>query len=193
MVLNKISRNTISLFNNLYDESVDLTNYFYSIDGGNLISIDNLDIILSTPLPDFCQVKLFFNNDLIDSVSVDNLNSTTWQRSTDGLGPWIKINSPPSFNLESRLSVSKITLTISGLATTLADMSYTIDFSNSSGQQQIYGQIFPDTIDKYGVSSRDFYLGTCSNGGSCLPVQGLGSSFVVTFSDFPSQTFIYTQ
>jgi len=191
LVLNKITKNTISLFNNLFNEPINLINYFYSIDDGPLISIDNLNLILSTPLPDSCQIKLFLNDNLIDSVNVTNLGSTTWQRISDGLGPWAKINAPPSFNLESRLSVSKITLTVSGLATTLSDMSYTIDFSDISGPQQIYGRILSNTIDSQGVSSRDFYLGTCSSGGTCLPVSGLGSSYVVTFSDLPSKTFIF--
>lgn len=198
LVLNKIDKNTIVLFNNSWDQSFDLTDYSYSIGDSQTIALEglilpqqSLALNLSTELPNSCQIKLFNHQNLIDSVTVNQLNLAHWQRSLDGLGPWIKIRPDPAINLEYRASVSKITLTVSGLGTTLSDMSYTIDYSNAAGPQQIYGQILPATIDANGFSARDFYLGTCSSGGTCLPSSGLGDSFVVIFSNLPPQTFIF--
>jgi len=198
LVLNKIEINSISLFNNSWGESLDLSNYSYSVGDsqatflvGSLPAHQTLVINLPTQLSDVSQIKLFKDSLLIDSQNVTDLNIASWQRSTDGLGPWIKITGDPSVNLEFRPSVSKITLSVSGLGITLSDMSYTIDFSSSAGPQQIYGQILPSTIDINGFSLRDLYLGTCSSGGTCTPSSGIGSSFVVTFSTLPSQKFIF--
>lgn len=198
LVLNKIDKNTIYLFNNSWDESLDLSNYSYSINDSpvtvlisSILPQQSLAINLSTELSNISKIKLFDHEILIDSVVIYDLNLTNWQRSVDGLGPWIKISSSPAVNLEFRASVSKITLSISGLGITLSDMSYTIDYSNISGPQQIYGQILPVTIDQSGVSTRDLYLGTCSSGGTCTPSSNIGSSFVVTFSNLSPQTFIF--
>lgn len=197
LVLNQIDKNTIYLFNNSWDQSLDLSNYSYSTGDsqvaltGNLLPQQSFTLNLSSQLPDFCQIKLFNHQNLIDKVTVNNLNLTFWRRSLDGLGPWIKISPGPAINLEYRASVSKLTLSVSGLGTTLSDMSYTIDYSNAVGPQQIYGQILPATVDANGVSSRDLYLGTCSSGGTCLPSVGIGNSFVVTFSTLSPETFIF--
>lgn len=198
LVLNKIDKNTIVLFNNSWDQSLDLTDYSYSIGEsqaialiGNILPQQSFTLNLSVELPNSCQVKLFNHQNLIDSVTINQLNLAYWQRSLDGLGPWIKISPDPAINLEYRVSVSKITLTVSGLGTTLSDMSYTIDYSTVTGAQQIYGQILPVTIDSNGFSVRDFYLGTCSSGGTCTAPSGIGNSFVVTFSSLAPQTFIF--
>lgn len=197
LVLNKIDKNTLYLFNNSWEQFFDLSNYSYAIDenqsvalNGDILPQQLLVIYLSSELPASCQIKLFKDNLLIDSIKVSDLNYSFWQRSVDGLGPWIKITEDPEVNLEYRASVSKITFSISGLGTTFSDMSYTIDYSDIAGPQQIYGQILPATIDQSGVSTRDLYLGTCSSGGTCIPSSGIGSSFVVTFSYFAPQTFI---
>lgn len=198
LVLNKIDKNTIYLFNNSWDESLDLSNYSYAIGEsqsmaliGNIFPQQSLTINLSTELPASCQIKLFKDSFLIDLVEVSDLNFSFWQRSVNGLGPWIKTSLGPAVNLEYRSFVSKITLSVSGLGTSLSDMSYTIDYSDISGPQQIFGQILPATIDQSGVSTRDLYLGTCSSGGTCTPSSGIGNSFIVTFSTFAPQTFIF--
>lgn len=198
LVLNKIDKNTIYLFNNSWSEILDLSTYSYSVGDsqaitllGSLLPHQSIAINLPNEILNNSQIKLFKDSLLIDSQGVDDLNIAFWQRSTDGLGPWVKIRPSPAITLDYRASVSKITLSISGLGTTLADMSYTIDYSSSSGPQQIFGQILPSTIDINGFSLRDLYLGTCSSGGTCTPSSGIGSSFVVTFSTLPSQTFIF--
>ncbi len=198
LVLNKIDKNTIYLFNNSWGETQDLSKYSYSVGDSQAISLvgnlpprQSLALSLSTQLPDISQIKLFKDSILIDSKNVDDLNIASWQRSVDGLGPWVKITEDPTVNLEFRPSVSKITLSVSGLGITLSDMSYTIDYSDISGPQQIFGQILPATIDPNGISTRDLFLGTCSSGGTCLPSVGIGNSFVVTFSTLSPQTFIF--
>lgn len=198
LVLNKIDKNTIYLFNNSWDQSFELTDYSYSTSDSQTIALEGIilpqqsfALNLSSELSDSCQIKLFNHQNLIDSVTINQLNLAHWQRSLDGLGPWIKISPDPAVNLEYRASVSKITLTVSGLGTTLSDMSYTIDYSNAAGPQQIYGQILPVTIDANGFSVRDFYLGTCSSGGTCTAPSGIGSSFVVTFSNLLPQIYIF--
>ena len=196
LVLNKIDKNSISIFNN-QNNNIDLN--IYSIDtgstliplSGTIFSQHSMDILLSTTLPDLFEIKLLKNSDIVDSTAISNLGTATWQRQSNGLGPWVKINTPVDFNLESRLSVSKITLTVSGLTTTLPDMHYTVNYTDASGPQQIYGQILSNTIDTNGTSARDFYIGTCSTGGTCLPSSlDLGTSFVVTFNGL-TKTFIF--
>ncbi|HWS49293.1 MAG TPA: signal peptidase I [Candidatus Methanoperedens sp.] len=198
IVLNKIDKNKIVLFNNSQTETIDVDNYFYSIDTGPTISLTGTilplqsseEIILSTTLPDSCEIKLYKDTDIVDSTTISNLGDSIWQRQSDGLGPWVKINTPLDFNLESRPLVSKITLTVFGLVTTLPDMHYTINYTDSSGPQQIYGQILPNTIDSNGSSARDFYLGTCSTGGNCIPSLDLGSTFTVIFNGL-EKTFVF--
>lgn len=198
IVLNKIDKNKIILFNNSQTEIVDISNYFLTVDTGPAIPLTGTipphqlseEIVLSTPLLDSCEVKLYKNTELVDSTTISNLGNSVWQRQSDGLGPFVKINTSPDIILESRLSVSKVTLTISGLSSTLPDMHYTINYTDSSGHQQIYGQILANTIDANGTSARDFYLGTCSTGGNCQPSLGLGSTFTVIFNGL-EKTFVF--
>jgi len=189
VVLNQVDKvgNIIKLYNNS-NAAVDLTSFVLDLGttqilGGTIPSHQNLDISFSS-IPSSATAKLYDSSlTLVDSTTYSVTGSEIWQRQSDGLGPWIKLNAPPSspsVNLESRLSVGKITLTVSGLATTLADMSYTIDYSDTAGPQQIYGQISPDVIDSLGTTSRDFFLGTCSSG-TCINATGVGATFVVNF------------
>ena len=186
VVLNKIDRSTnkVWLYNNS-STAVDLTSFW--LDLGTTQILSGIIPASSTLGFDFASIpvsataKLYgIGAVLIDSTVYADLGSASWQRLSDGLGPWVKISAPLSFDLQSRLSVGKITLTISGLATTLADMSYTIDYSDTAGPQQIYGQISPDVIDPLGTTSRDFFLGTCSSG-VCINATGVGATFVVSF------------
>ena len=77
MIKIKIDKNIISLFNNSRDETIDLTNYSYSIDTSPSISINgsilpqqSFNIILSTTLPDSCQIKLFNNLNLLHNLPI---------------------------------------------------------------------------------------------------------------------------
>lgn len=186
VVLNKVDKSAskIWLYNNS-DSAVDLTSFYLDLGttqilSGTISASSSLDISF-TSIPDSATAKLYGGSAvLVDSTTYSDLGSASWQRQSDGLGPWVKISAPLSFDLQSRLSVGKITLTISGLATTLADMSYTIDYSDTAGPQQIYGQISSDVIDHLGTTSRDFFLGTCSSG-TCINATGIGTTFIVTF------------
>lgn len=186
IVLNKITSSKITLYNNT-DSSVDLTNY--SLDIGTTT-------ILSGTIPAFSSRdfnislntnKVILLNNLIEqeSTTFETLAGATWERQSDGLGPWVRLNAPLTVNLFSRLSQSKITMTISGLGETLSNMDYTINYSSNGLEQQIAGTIDPNTIDANGTVSRDFYLGTCSTG-VCNSAAGIGSSFVVMFSTDPT-------
>ena len=186
VVLNKIDKvtNKVWLYNNSAT-AIDLTSFW--LDFGTTQMLSGTIPASSTLGFDFVSVpvsataKLYGSGAvLIDSTVYADLGPAFWQRQSDGLGPWVKISAPLDFDLQSRLSVGKITLTISGLATTLADMSYTIDYSDTAGPQQIYGQISPDVIDSLGTTSRDFFLGTCSSG-TCINATGVGATFVVNF------------
>lgn len=196
LVINKVDKYGFFLFNNSLSQTLDLSNLTYSLNNSLPLNIDNIQL---PPLQSFtvffpetqanANLKIIKNSDVLISFNAFDLDNFYWQRQFSGLGPWLKIGSSPIINLESRLSASKITLTISGLATTLPDTSYIIDYQDASGPQQIFGQIFPEQIDENGFVSRDFFLGTCSSGGTCTPAPGLSSKFIVTFSNLPPQEF----
>lgn len=186
VVLNKITSSKITLYNNT-DSSVDLTDYSLDVGTTTILSgtipafgTRDFDISLNAN-------KVILLNNLIeqDSTTFETLGSATWERQSNGLGPWVRLNAPVTVNLFSRLPQSKITMTISGLGETLSNMDYTINYSSNGLEQQIAGTIDPNTIDANGTVSRDFYLGTCSTG-VCNSAAGIGSSFVVMFSTDPT-------
>ncbi|PIV07669.1 hypothetical protein COS53_01180, partial [Candidatus Shapirobacteria bacterium CG03_land_8_20_14_0_80_35_14] len=189
VVLNKISSSTVTIYNNT-DSAVDLSTYSLDVGtttilSGTIPSFTSQDISLTVGTT---SVGLLNNSFIVDSTTFEPLSIAIWQRQSDGLGPWTRINAPMSFDLQSRLSQSKITFTVSGLGTTLANMNYEILYTEGIIPRQIAGTILPHTIDSNGTASRDFFLGTCSSG-SCTPASGIGSSFVVTFSG-TTKTFI---
>lgn len=193
VVLNKINSSTISLFNNS-NESVDLSNWSLDLGSTNILIDDiispqsSLDIVYDVGTT---KINLLNNvSEIIDSTIFNILGSATWQRQTNGLGPWILIDGPISINLFSRLTESKITLTISGLGDTSINMDYAINYFANNLEQQIAGTIDKNTIDINHSISRDFYLGTCSTG-ICFPNNNIESSFVVRFSNLPPQTFVF--
>ena len=196
LVINRVDKYAFTLFNNSLTQVLDLSNLTYSLNNSSPLTIDSTQLSPLQSLTVFfpstqttANLKLFQDDNLVTSFQADDLDNFYWQRQFSGLGPWLKIASLPTVNLESRLSVSKITLTVSGLATTLADMSYTIDYQDAAGDQQIFGQILPEQIDEQGFVSRDFFLGTCSSGGTCVPASGLSKKFMVTFSNLAPQEF----
>lgn len=199
IVLNLVTSNKIALFNNDLVDSIDLANYSYSINLGSTIAIGStiispqstVDLNLISPLPDSFQISLFKDGLQIDSTTVTALGTASWQRQQNGLGPWIKVGALPSFNLEPRLNVGKVTLTVSGIAPTLPDMTYKIEYTTDSLPQEIVGQIFADTINSQGSVSRDFFLGTCSEGGVCTLPSNIGSTFKVTFSTLLPTIFTF--
>ena len=195
--LNKITSQSISVFNNSLSSEINLTDYQYSIDDSPLapiatssaIPLSEFTIFFDQALPQKATVNLYKNNQLVESLNYDQLNLCNWYRQGNPLGPWIKQCPSPEFNLEFRPLVSKITLSVSGLAQTLPDMTYTISYMDISGPQEIFGQIFTGQIDQNGNSSREFFIGTCSSGGTCIPDSGLVPTFKVKFSNLPEKIF----
>lgn len=194
--LNKITSNSISVYNNSFSSEINLADYQYSIGNSPLSSIATLSasplsefiFFPNQTLPQKATINLYKNNQLVESLNYDQLNLCNWYRQSNPLGPWIKQCPLPEFNLEFRPSVSKITLSISGIAKTLPDMSYTINYTDTSGVQEIFGQIFSGQIDENGNSSREFFLGTCSSG-VCISDSGIVPVFKVKFSNLPEKTF----
>jgi len=192
VVLNKITQSTISIYNNT-DSMADLNNW--------VLDLGSTNILINTTIPAFSSFDYSYSvgtttinlknnlSEIIDSTSFNILGTAIWQRQSNGLGPWIRIDTSPQISLQNRLSESKITLTISGLGDTSINMDYSINYSANNVEQQIAGTISPNTIDQNNSISRDFYLGTCSTG-TCLPTQNIGSTFVVNFSHLPPQTFV---
>lgn len=183
VVLNKITSSIVTLYNNT-DSSIDLSTYVLdigttSILSGTIPSYNSLNISLTVGTT---SVKLLNNSIIVDSTTFEPLGSSTWQRSSDGLGPWIMQNSPLSFDLASRLSESKISLSVFGLNSTVTNRDYEIIYTSDGVEKGFGGTLLPSII------SQDFFLGTCSTG-TCLPSSNIGSSFVVTFSGI-TKTFI---
>jgi len=190
VVLNKISATSISLYNNT-SSSIDLNGYTIDIGtttvlSGVITAFSSLDIPLAVG---DTKVSLLQDSVLVDSTTFESLGDATWTRQSNGLGPWVRLNAPLSFDLQNRLSQSKVTFTASGIGGTSTDLSYSILYFGNGSDQQISGNILPHTVDANGSVSRDFFLGTCSSG-VCLPVLDLGSSFLVTFSG-ESKTIIF--
>lgn len=191
MVLNKITSLIVTLYNNT-DSAVDLSSYSLDVGtttilSGTIPSFSYLDIPISVGTT---QVGLLIGSTVVDFTTFETLGSSTWQRQSNGLGPWTRIDAPSvvSFDLQSRRSQSKVTFTASGLGDTSVSFDYSIDYTTSSGPQQIAGIIAPHTIDSNNTVSRDFFLGSCSTG-VCSPAIDIGSSFLVTFVG-ESKTFI---
>lgn len=193
VTLNKISSSTISLFNNTTLE-IDLSNWVINLGTTNILINNIISPLAFLDLNyDIGTTKIVLLNNFgetIDSTNFDILGETIWQRQFDGLGPWILKDGPISINIFSRLSESKITMTISGLGDTSINMDYTINYISNNLEQQIAGTIDPISIDKNNSISRDFYLGTCSTG-VCVSNSNIGTSFSVKFSNQPIKTFVF--
>ncbi len=194
IVLNKISSSTVSLFNNTTNE-IDLTNWYLDLGSTNILinnSILPLNFLNINYEIGSTKIILFDNlNQVIDLTYFLISDNSIWQRQSDGLGPWILANGPILVNLYSRLTESKITMTISGLGDTSINMDYTINYISNNLEQQIAGNIDKNTIDNNNSTSRDFYLGSCSRG-TCVPSNiDVGSTFSVKFSNLPIKTFVF--
>ncbi len=84
----------------------------------------------------------------------------------------------PSIALTPVDKDNKITLNISDLFTSV---EYEIKYTNSAGEQGFGGKLdITDIVN--GQISRQFYLGTCSSGGICIPDADIGSTANVTLT-----------
>jgi hypothetical protein len=139
-------------------------------------------------------VYLKNNNDqLIDSTKYigSSVIGSLWQRSPDGLGTW-NLFLPESeskvlnYNLVSRKEVGKITFTVFNIPSDFGQnptdrLSYEVKYTNNVGDQGFAGDISPHTVID-SKTDRDFYLGTCSSGGSCRAETNIGPTITVTLT-----------
>jgi signal peptidase len=176
VVLNKINptSSTIELFNNS-DITQNLDGFILDLGTTTILSGTipaNNSAIFNLIIPDSGRITLKDNfSNVLDSTLYSSLLTASFERSVNGLGPWIKINAPLSVNLESRLSVGKVTLSIFGITPEITDVNFTLNYTVSSLPQQVIGLMT--------TTNRDLFLGTCSSG-DCLTPAGIGSSFIVS-------------
>ncbi len=174
VVINKIdSSGFIELYNNTI-EDIDISSY----------KINNL-AIGSTVLPSHqsIQISIGYTETYILNDGVGDVDTSPqvspgdiWQRTPIGIGTWTKDGDSLDFNLVSRSSVNKVTLSVFNLSDSV---DYEIIYNDQLNQQGIFGTILSSTIVD-GRSDRDFYLGTCSSG-VCLPhTVSIGSTISVT-------------
>lgn len=174
VVINKIdSSGFIELYNNTSGD-VDISGY----------KVNNL-AVGSTVLPSHQSIQIsigytetYILNDGVSDVDISPQVAVgdIWQRAPVGIGTWSKSGHGLDFNLVTRPSVNKITLSIFNL---LNSVDYEIIYSNNIGQQGVSGTISPSTIVA-GKSDRDFYLGTCSSGACLADTVSIGSTISVT-------------
>jgi hypothetical protein len=171
VVINKIdSSGFIELYNNT-TEDIDISSY----------KVNNI-AVGSTVLPSHQSVQIsvgytetYILNDGDSDVDTSPQISPgdIWRRTPFGIGTWAKDGDSLDFNLVSRSSVNKVTLSVFNLSDSV---DYEIIYNDQLNQQGIYGTI--SIVD--GGSDRDFYLGTCSSG-VCLPhAVSIGSTISVT-------------
>lgn len=196
ITINKFNNNFIELFNNS-NEEIDLNNWQICTENGNCkqFSTTNSENGTTIIMPKgtikffdyfFLQEnnkKIILKNNLNqdqDSFIFSDLGD--WKRSIDGIGTWILDNKKLDINIISRLSVNKITMTVFNIPNEWKDtdnLNYEIIYTSQGQEKGIAGIIDKNTIEN-SKTDRDFYLGTCSTGGSCRPEPDIGSIFTVT-------------
>lgn len=201
LVLNKIN------FNNAVGESDSVEIYNNGTDSYDLSSVtllinsSNLQIGLSGLLDSHSSLTFYLPdlNNITDKISLSDtyngetslLDTTTyagnnlpgeyWYRSINGLGPW-SLKSTLLSGVLTRKSQYKITLSINNIPDFFGKnssdrLNYEITYGDSP-EHQIAGQIFPQSVE-HKLSERDFYLGTCSTGGICIPDSNIGTNFTL--------------
>lgn len=195
LVLNRIlfRSDQVELYNNS-STAVDLSTYTLDC-GTTLFTLTgthaaNTTSLVSCPLDDnTATVSLNSGVSQVDSTTYFSQGdlSEIWSRTVTGIGPWSLSAAALDFNLISRPTVNKVTLSVSNIT---SSTDYSIIYSNSIGLQEIAGNI-PLAGLTSGRADRDFYLGSCSANGTCTPdVVSLGSTIAVTVNSV-TKTFIY--
>ncbi len=110
----------------------------------------------------------------------------SWQRNPDGIGTWQLFIADMDFNLISRPSVNKITLSIFNIPGTYGQaitdtLDYEIIYAADGIDKGIFGHVNPENIIN-GKIDYDFYLGTCTTGSVCTPDINIGSTLTVIIS-----------
>jgi signal peptidase len=198
----------VELYNNS-NSAVDITGWQLVDSQGHILTFNNTNTSATTIAskqgiivyrqgdPDFSldnqsgSLTLKTNlSQLVDSTSYAISNpqdGDIWQRQPSGLGTWGLLAQTPEFgfNLSSRLSVNKITLSLFNVPASFGtnptdNLAYEVQYQNGAGAQGFAGSINPSTIIET-KADRDFYLGTCS-GSVCTPDSGLVPNFTVNIT-----------
>lgn len=210
VVINKFDfNNSVELFNNS-DNEIDLNNWELC-NKNNIckkLTRDNSET-QSTIIPPKNKLKFINNfnlenndgkiilkNDLEqeqDSFSFTILGN--WQRSQDGIGTWVLDSGQLDVNIIPRLTADKITMTIFNIPpnyiqNTNDKLNYEIVYTSEGQEKGIAGTINKNTVENNNKTDRDFYLGTCSTGGSCKPESNIGQTLTVTLSGTLNNTEI---
>lgn len=201
LVLNKINFNnavgesdSVEIYNNGTD-SYDLSTVTLLINSNNLqvglSGLLNSHSSLTFNLPDLNNIteKISLNDtyngetSLLDTTTYvgNNIPGEYWYRSINGIGPWT-LKSALLNGVLTRKSQYKITLSINNIPDSFGKnssdyLNYEITYGNSP-EHQIAGQIFSQSVENQ-LSERDFYLGTCSTGGICIPDENIGTDFIL--------------
>ncbi|MFH1561330.1 MAG: lamin tail domain-containing protein [Patescibacteria group bacterium] len=123
---------------------------------------------------------VYLVNGLVYQNSVDE--DQLWQRSPDGIGSWQLLGTDIDAHVLSRYQeANKIVLSIFNIPGDYGAgddrLEYEIIYTDGDGiERGIAGTIAPETVAG-GKTDREFYLGTCSAGGICLP-DGVPSGLV---------------
>jgi len=126
--------------------------------------------------------------DIIDQFTYPNHSGHDWywQRNPDGIGTWQLLVADMDFNLISRSSVSKVTLSIFNILSTFGQtdtdaLGYEVIYDSNGLEKGIAGDVNPAAIVNAAVDY-DLYLGTCTTGGVCTPDINIGSTLTVIIS-----------
>ncbi len=107
-----------------------------------------------------------------------------WSRQPSGLGSWHLGGAGLAANIESRYEqMGKILLTIFNIEDDYCQhqpLEYEITYHNQAGLEKgIAGTILPTEVANH-QASREFYLGSCSSGGTCVGDQVANRQVVLT-------------
>ncbi len=103
---------------------------------------------------------------------LSNQHDQIWSRNPDGLGSWQLTPGSLTANITSRYNTTgKILLTVYNLPADYGQgdlLEYEITYTDNQGLEKgIAGTILPEEVAD-GKADREFYLGTCSTGGTCV-------------------------
>jgi hypothetical protein len=121
----------------------------------------------------------FDNNEIVTPPEPSETPTPT-PTPTEMITPTPSVVSEPDFSVDLNHSTHHLSFTTTNFPDAL--IHYEVLYQNSVGQQGIVGDIpLSDLIG--GVANRDFYLGTCSTGGTCVPdIISIGSSLSVNLN-----------
>lgn len=195
IVLNKISLNTVELFNNTTTD-ITLNNWKLKNKTGETFPIINLTISPTSSAIIHTQGNISDKIYLLDSdnIIIDSTeytgqytNGEIWERSPDGIGTWKLSNStnPTNLDLDTNIiyrpNTSKITFSAFNIS---SNFDYEILYTSGNETKGIFGSVNSETAVNNKID-RDFYLGTCSKN-VCTSDLNIGSTLQVNLTSADS-------